>query len=148
MVVLIQNRPFTLRVAENSSECRAARRHARRAARPHGTAHFNTSGQDTRQRTSLSDTRNCARIVIIDWNGRRKLDSASTFQAVQLANLANSFRFERWVKSFRIWWTRPGSNRRPPRCERGALPAELLAHTSQEGLKKFNKAAQRFQPAR
>jgi hypothetical protein len=25
------------------------------------------------------------------------------------------------------WWTRPGSNRRPPRCERGALPAELLA---------------------
>jgi hypothetical protein len=27
-----------------------------------------------------------------------------------------------------IWWTRPGSNRRPHRCERCALPAELLAH--------------------
>ena len=26
------------------------------------------------------------------------------------------------------WWTRRGSNPRPPRCERGALPAELRAH--------------------
>src|SRR3954465_8469366 len=26
------------------------------------------------------------------------------------------------------WWTRWDSNPRPPRCERGALPAELLAH--------------------
>lgn len=25
------------------------------------------------------------------------------------------------------WWTRPGSNRRPHRCERCALPTELLA---------------------
>ena len=25
------------------------------------------------------------------------------------------------------WWTWPGSNRRPPRCERGALPTELHA---------------------
>jgi hypothetical protein len=29
---------------------------------------------------------------------------------------------------FEIWWTRGDSNPRPPRCERGALPAELLAH--------------------
>src|SRR5690242_5381997 len=28
------------------------------------------------------------------------------------------------------WWTRRDSNPRPPRCERGALPAELLAHVS------------------
>ena len=27
-----------------------------------------------------------------------------------------------------IWWTAGGSNSRPPRCERGALPAELAAH--------------------
>ena len=27
-----------------------------------------------------------------------------------------------------IWWTRGDSNPRPPRCERGALPTELLAH--------------------
>jgi hypothetical protein len=27
-----------------------------------------------------------------------------------------------------IWWTAWGSNPRPPRCERGALPAELAAH--------------------
>ena len=28
------------------------------------------------------------------------------------------------------WWTAGGSNSRPPRCERGALPAELAAHSS------------------
>ena len=28
----------------------------------------------------------------------------------------------------RVWWTRPGSNRRPPGCKPGALPAELRAH--------------------
>ena len=26
------------------------------------------------------------------------------------------------------WWIRPGSNRLPPRCERGALPDELRTH--------------------
>ena len=26
------------------------------------------------------------------------------------------------------WWTRQDSNPLPPRCKRGALPAELLAH--------------------
>src|SRR5262249_10343316 len=28
------------------------------------------------------------------------------------------------------WWTARGSNSRPPRCERGALPAELAAHST------------------
>jgi hypothetical protein len=32
------------------------------------------------------------------------------------------------------WWTRWDSNPRPPRCERGALPAELLAHEMLAGL--------------
>jgi Phage integrase family len=27
-----------------------------------------------------------------------------------------------------LWWTAGGSNSRPPRCERGALPTELAAH--------------------
>jgi len=27
-----------------------------------------------------------------------------------------------------FWWTAGGSNSRPPRCERGALPTELAAH--------------------
>src|SRR5437773_906357 len=27
------------------------------------------------------------------------------------------------------WWTARGSNSRPPRCERGALPTELAAHS-------------------
>src|ERR1700676_4856317 len=35
------------------------------------------------------------------------------------------------AKCLKIWWTRPGSNRRPHRCERCALPAELLAHPCQ-----------------
>ena len=29
------------------------------------------------------------------------------------------------------WWTAGGSNSRPPRCERGALPTELAAHSGQ-----------------
>ena len=45
-----------------------------------------------------------------------------------MANLANFCNSEKSVKSFEIWWTRGDSNPRPPRCERGALPAELLAH--------------------
>ena len=28
----------------------------------------------------------------------------------------------------RFWWSRAGSNRWPPRCERGALPTELRPH--------------------
>ena len=28
-----------------------------------------------------------------------------------------------------VWWTWPGSNRRPPACKAGALPAELHART-------------------
>jgi hypothetical protein len=34
------------------------------------------------------------------------------------------------LPSFLKWWTAGGSNSRPPRCERGALPAELAAHES------------------
>ena len=29
------------------------------------------------------------------------------------------------------WWSRGGSNSRPPHCERGALPAELRPHATQ-----------------
>src|SRR5215471_19001902 len=29
----------------------------------------------------------------------------------------------------KCWWTAGGSNSRPPRCERGALPTELAAHS-------------------
>ena len=32
------------------------------------------------------------------------------------------------MKLAATWWTRRGSNPRPPRCERGALPAEPRAH--------------------
>src|SRR6266478_5140425 len=41
-----------------------------------------------------------------------------------------------------VWWTRPGSNRRPPHCERGALPAELLAHEQQHNFSKRADACQ------
>ena len=30
--------------------------------------------------------------------------------------------------STRCWWSQPGSNRRPPACKAGALPAELWPH--------------------
>src|SRR5713101_1508546 len=42
------------------------------------------------------------------------------------------------------WWTRGDSNPRPPRCERGALPAELLAHEQQFN---FSKRVGACQPA-
>ena len=54
----------------------------------------------------------------------------------KLGNLGNSFNSGKWIKSFRIWWTRGDSNPRPPRCERGALPAELLAHEQQTDFSK------------
>src|SRR5512132_3530944 len=33
-----------------------------------------------------------------------------------------------------VWWTAGGSNSRPPRCERGALPAELAAHSVERAI--------------
>src|SRR5229473_2030894 len=41
-----------------------------------------------------------------------------------------------------VWWTRRDSNPRPPRCERGALPAELLAHEQQHNFSKRADACQ------
>ena len=35
----------------------------------------------------------------------------------------------RRMKFLKNWWSRAGSNRRPPTCEAGALPTELLPHT-------------------
>src|SRR5579872_4538531 len=35
-----------------------------------------------------------------------------------------------WAKG--DWWTAGDSNPRPPRCERGALPTELAAHSPAE----------------
>src|ERR1700736_3335627 len=61
-----------------------------------------------------------------------------------MANLANFCNSEKSVKLFRIWWTRGDSNPRPPRCERGALPAEILA---QEQQSNFSKRTERCQPA-
>src|SRR6188472_4103943 len=42
-----------------------------------------------------------------DWSQRKKTDALSVLK---------------------YWWRRGGSNSRPPHCERGALPAELLPH--------------------
>src|SRR4029078_8255137 len=33
----------------------------------------------------------------------------------------------------RSWWAMTGSNRRQPRCKRGALPTELIARGAEEG---------------
>ena len=40
---------------------------------------------------------------------------------------------------FHFWWTRRGSNPRPLRCERSALPAELRAHIGRFLSKKVAK---------
>src|SRR5580700_8543773 len=61
-----------------------------------------------------------------------------------MASLARFWNSEKSVKLFRIWWTRGDSNPRPPRCERGALPAELLAHEQQPN---FSKRPARCQSA-
>src|SRR5215467_12083139 len=45
------------------------------------------------------------------------------------------------------WWTRGDSNPRPPRCERGALPAELLAHEQQIHFSKAEIGCQHEQCA-
>src|SRR5713226_8763580 len=38
-----------------------------------------------------------------------------------------------------IWWTARGSNPRPPHCERGALPAELAAHSFVDRFEGFER---------
>ena len=42
-------------------------------------------------------------------------------------NTAERREIKRFQRCF-FWWTRRGSNSRPLRCERSALPAELRAH--------------------
>src|ERR1700732_2285828 len=59
-----------------------------------------------------------------------------------MASLARFWNSEKLVKSFKIWWTRGDSNPRPPRCERGALPAELLAHGQQQNFSKRHVGCQ------
>ncbi len=59
-----------------------------------------------------------------------------------MASLARFWNSEKSVKLFRIWWTRGDSNPRPPRCERGALPAELLAHEQRGNSSKRSGACQ------
>src|SRR5882757_11005064 len=84
----------------------------------------------------LQKTPQTARMAFCD--GQRKrglalrcLAASRQRRRPQMANLANFCNSEKSVKLFRIWWTRGDSNPRPPRCERGALPAELLAHEQQ-----------------
>src|SRR5260370_20300184 len=50
--------------------------------------------------------------------------------------------FKNNVSPFEIWWTRGDSNPRPPHCERGALPAELLAHEQRVNFSKRAGACQ------
>src|SRR5207247_1522284 len=64
------------------------------------------------------------------------------FRRFRMASLARFWNYEKSVKLFRIWWTRRDSNPRPPRCERGALPAELLAHEQRGNSSKRSGACQ------
>ena len=40
-------------------------------------------------------------------------------------NIAPACGFLKGFGQARCWWSQPGSNRRPPACKAGALPAEL-----------------------
>src|SRR5258706_13817164 len=62
---------------------------------------------------------------------RKKLCSLSTTLLAQKCNLCLRYDLLPMCpgRTFEIWWTRRDSNPRPPRCERGALPAELLAQS-------------------
>ena len=71
----------------------------------------------------------------------KKSDSDLNYHP-QLDNSGNFASFRKWPKLLKRWWTRPGSNRRPPRCERGALPAELLAHEQQLNFSKRGRPCQ------
>ena len=41
------------------------------------------------------------------------------------------------------WWSQTGSNRRPPACKAGALPAELWPRTHRVGIKSSRRATSR-----
>ena len=58
------------------------------------------------------------------WQQRNR--AAGNTKNADTANPENAFP----VRLCRQWWTRSDSNRRPPQCECGALPAALLAHSS------------------
>src|SRR4030066_703806 len=42
------------------------------------------------------------------------------------------------------WWRRRGLNPRPPRCERGALPTELLPHLEGHYFLRFDPRCQKY----
>src|SRR5580704_14940412 len=48
--------------------------------------------------------------------------------SLQATQFSRKIIVARRAKHYGIWWTWPGSNRRPPACKAGALPAELHAH--------------------
>ena len=50
-----------------------------------------------------------------------------------------------WQRNGKEWWSRRDSNPRPPRCERGALPAELLPHGREDAY--CTRPASARQPA-
>ena len=43
--------------------------------------------------------------------------------------------FFKYYQIFFKWWSQSGSNRRPPRCKHGALPAELWPHGAARGIR-------------
>ena len=85
----------------------------------------------THQNTGPNPISNFSRIATSVWNGWRLSDWGSKSRPAQLENLEYQLDCRELAKLFEIWWTRGDSNPRPPRCERGALPAELLAHEQQ-----------------
>jgi hypothetical protein len=54
---------------------------------------------------------------------KHSLDDQTTYVVQQQSNLEPSC-----FVTEHLWWRMTGSNRRPPACKAGALPAELIPH--------------------
>ena len=107
-----------------------------------------------RHRRSRTSTHGCTARTAGTWAERESLDCRHPTSATQLGSFlgpgptakkgeAGRKRHTRkgpqdvpWDP--RSWWRRTGSNRRPPHCERGALPTELRPHDTEQ---RFGKKA-------
>src|ERR1700677_201516 len=52
----------------------------------------------------------------------------------------------RWIVGWLLWWSQSGSNRRPSRCKRDALPAELWPRLSIDRNRRDDSGGHRFLP--
>ena len=62
--------------------------------------------------------------------------------------LRRSFRSIVFTNALDVWWSRTGSNRRPPACKAGALPTELRPRKAMVGPGRFELPTSRLSGVR